>query len=253
MEEKLEYLNQMKPLLSTETSKKFKVFISKYFHVVKFFGGLREQIEDIGDELDSYDFETLEIQYTPILDKAQALYNDIDFLEPRIKNNPAMQEFIEMAQIKTNSSNLEIIIKTFNERKDEIQNNYQMVENGKRFVRDNGKEIVIDKKTSLMWQDDIDCKTEIMSWNNAIKYAENLSLYGYSDWRLPTIEELKTIIDTDLHPTIREEFHNVAPNTYWSSSEHTSFIYYSCHIHFYSGLTSYSHKSNEYYVRCIRG
>ena len=29
-----------------------------------------------------------------------------------------------------------------------------------------------------------------MSWNDANSYCNNLTLYGYSDWRMPTYEEL---------------------------------------------------------------
>ena len=36
-----------------------------------------------------------------------------------------------------------------------------------------------------------------ISWRRANKYAENLSLGGYSDWRLPTIEELDTLYDPE--------------------------------------------------------
>ncbi len=42
---------------------------------------------------------------------------------------------------------------------------------------------------NLMFQD-AELPNE-MNWNDACKYCENLRLLGFSDWRLPTIEELK--------------------------------------------------------------
>lgn len=35
--------------------------------------------------------------------------------------------------------------------------------------------------------------TEYISWTSANAYCQNLTLYGYSDWRMPTIEELETM------------------------------------------------------------
>lgn len=35
--------------------------------------------------------------------------------------------------------------------------------------------------------------TEYISWTAANSYCENLTLCGYSDWRMPTVEELETM------------------------------------------------------------
>lgn len=37
-----------------------------------------------------------------------------------------------------------------------------------------------------------------LSWENAIKHAENLSIDQYSDWRLPNIKELQSLQDVAL-------------------------------------------------------
>jgi len=79
------------------------------------------------------------------------------------------------------------------------------------FVRDNSKEVVVDKSTNLMWQDDNDVKSITKTWVEAINYCENLTLGGYTDWRLPNINELKSIVDyTKAEPAISSEFSNVA-------------------------------------------
>lgn len=66
-----------------------------------------------------------------------------------------------------------------------------------RFI-DNGDGTVTDTVTHLMWaasdnMGDID-------WHNAMIYCNNppISGYRYSDWRMPTIEELRTLYNKSL-------------------------------------------------------
>jgi len=58
--------------------------------------------------------------------------------------------------------------------------------------KDNGDGTVTDEKTGLMWQKGENAR---MSWYDALKYCQDLKLAGYSDWRLPNIKELNTILD----------------------------------------------------------
>ena len=77
---------------------------------------------------------------------------------------------------------------------------------GSRFVRcvsgdeygindfvDNGDGTVTDNATGLMWsQDD---NGEALYWEEALAYAENATIAGYDDWRLPSAKELQSIAD----------------------------------------------------------
>lgn len=65
---------------------------------------------------------------------------------------------------------------------------------GERFI-DNGDGTVTDTTTNLMWASadnmgDID-------WHDAVTYCKNppIAGYKYSDWRMPTIKELKTLFN----------------------------------------------------------
>lgn len=58
---------------------------------------------------------------------------------------------------------------------------------------DNGDGTITDNATGLMWQQADDGTTR--DWENALSYAENLSLAGHSDWRLPNAKELHSILD----------------------------------------------------------
>ena len=64
---------------------------------------------------------------------------------------------------------------------------------GPQFVyQDNGDGTVTDLNTGLMWQKTPDFNN-LMTWDEAATYAENLELAGYSDWRMPTIKELYSL------------------------------------------------------------
>lgn len=57
---------------------------------------------------------------------------------------------------------------------------------------DNGDGTVTDLRTGLMWQQDPGDK---MSWDDAVAGAATFSLAGYTDWRLPSIKELYSLMD----------------------------------------------------------
>ena len=59
--------------------------------------------------------------------------------------------------------------------------------------KDNGDGTITDNATGLMWTKDDD--GEGMVWENALSYAENATIAGNNDWRLPNAKELQSIVD----------------------------------------------------------
>lgn len=59
--------------------------------------------------------------------------------------------------------------------------------------QDNGDGTVTDLNTGLMWQQVP--PAAFYTWADAQTYADNLSLAGYDDWRLPTIKEELSLAD----------------------------------------------------------
>ena len=57
---------------------------------------------------------------------------------------------------------------------------------------DNGDGTVTDLNTGLMWQQDPGPK---VTYQEAMNRAQNLTLGGYDDWRLPSIKELYSLMD----------------------------------------------------------
>jgi len=58
-----------------------------------------------------------------------------------------------------------------------------------------GEEVVIDSTTGLMWKST--ASGTVTNWSSALKSYENLVYAGYSDWRLPTVNELLQLINYD--------------------------------------------------------
>jgi hypothetical protein len=62
----------------------------------------------------------------------------------------------------------------------------------RRALKDNGDGTVSDLNAALMWMKD---ETPELNWDGAMKYCAGLTLGGHTDWRLPSIKEVGTLID----------------------------------------------------------
>lgn len=106
---------------------------------------------------------------------------------------------------------------------------------GKNDFKDNNNSTITDNATGLMWAKSDSKKG--MLWQDALKYAENAELAGYTDWRLPDAKELQSLVDYNRSPTATQsaainslfessEIKNEANQTdypwYWSSTTHAS-------------------------------
>jgi hypothetical protein len=120
---------------------------------------------------------------------------------------------------------------------------------------DNEDGTITDTDTGLMWQQEDDNIKR--NWKFAVTYCENLNVSPstYSDWWLPNIKELRSIIDnSQFDPAIDSTaFPNTNSSHYWSSST----VFYNPVlaeiVNFSNGNYSSYDKANSYYVRCVRG
>ena len=69
---------------------------------------------------------------------------------------------------------------------------------GENDFKNNNDGTITDNATGLMWMQN-DNGTPIL-WENALSYAEGYSFASYSDWRLPDVKELQSIIDYTRSP-----------------------------------------------------
>jgi hypothetical protein len=103
--------------------------------------------------------------------------------------------------------------------------------------KDNGDNTVSDLATGLMWQQTDD--GEKRNWGDALKYAENLELAGHTDWRLPNVKELESIVQygKTTIPAIDENYFTLStPDCYaWTSTTHGDFKNHACYVAFGKG------------------
>ena len=109
---------------------------------------------------------------------------------------------------------------------------------------------IFDTTTNLFWQKE--SSNKVFIWMRAKMYCESLTLAGYNDWRLPTREELESLINRKYCPTIDPIF-ECKLLYYWSSSTNVSYPYYACVVNFHVGDVYSVHKTGAYYVRAVRG
>ena len=112
---------------------------------------------------------------------------------------------------------------------------------------------VLDDKTNLEWQNDDKVNSTYLKWSDAIRFCEDLELDEYKDWRLPNIVELASLIDdTKTQPFISDIFKNPAGD-FWSSTTKTENSNQAWITIYNYGIQYYKDKSEQNYVRCVRG
>ena len=122
-------------------------------------------------------------------------------------------------------------------------------------LQDNGDGTVTDTKTGLIWkqclegQSGSDCASgsyEVFSWQQALQRAQTVNssggFAGFSDWRLPTIKELSSLVEHQcVGPAINLTRFPNAPNDWgywvWSSSAVAGDPYGAWVVNFYDGYT----------------
>ncbi|EJF06022.1 hypothetical protein ThvES_00019100 [Thiovulum sp. ES] len=133
----------------------------------------------------------------------------------------------------------------------------------------------IDPETNLMWQNEpftkadkkhYDDNTEggrALKWENAKNYCSNLELAGYSDWKLPSRDELKTLLTKKKNgwlyikkPMLKNteilrggKYNNF---TAWTSTIMKTYSSTSWVVHFGNGNDSWNGQTNFSFAVCVR-
>jgi Protein of unknown function (DUF1566) len=110
---------------------------------------------------------------------------------------------------------------------------------------------VFDKETGLSWQ-----RTNIASYSFDVAkdHCAGLSVGGLQGWRLPTLQELLTIVDeSQTQPSIDPTaFPGTPPLGFWSATPSATDPSQVWYVSFSGGYTDLHGTSSSQLVRCVR-
>lgn len=135
--------------------------------------------------------------------------------------------------------------------------------------KDHGDGTVTDTTTGLMWkqcpegQSGASCavdSTQEFNWKKALEQAQSVNasggFAGYSDWRVPNIKELGSLIALDRgNPTINTNMFPSTPTSsigFWSSSHYALFNSHAWYVGFNYGGDAYNSRSKTNRLRLVR-
>jgi hypothetical protein len=142
---------------------------------------------------------------------------------------------------------------------------------------DHGDGTITDTETGLMWKrcseglEGVNCekgKAKKYEYDDAVQRFKNVEYAGYSDWRLPTVDELKTLVYCSKgvknkedgwcnygseRPTINQQAFPNTTDWYWSSSPFANYSGDAWYVNFYYGYSNYDFRGDGSAVRLVRG
>lgn len=121
---------------------------------------------------------------------------------------------------------------------------------------DNNDGTVTDISTGLMWAKDDSGKR--MNWVEALEYADKSELAGYSDWRLPNVKELQSLVDYEktTFPAINTDYFNTTLSTFesiddayyfWTGTTQGDFKWTGAYIAFAQAWSKKNSDATEYF------
>ncbi len=132
-----------------------------------------------------------------------------------------------------------------------------------RLVTIAGDDVVIDHATGLMWAADgaaAGCLNgNTVAWLPAIAYPPALDFAGFTDWRIPNVKELFSLIEHDAalsvagSPLIQQPpFSNTVTGNYWSATTRPGNTTTAMHVSFVACSVQQTAKTTALWLRCVR-
>ena len=113
-----------------------------------------------------------------------------------------------------------------------------------------GDDLVLDKKTGLVWARTANLAGEMLTWEDATNYCQDLALGNLKGWRLPTQKELSSLIDPSQSSPALPKGHPfvIVKYTYWSGTTHEDLSDYAYYVEFAKSIMGAFTKIHKFYV-----
>ena len=126
-----------------------------------------------------------------------------------------------------------------------------------------GNGTVTDTATGLMWAQCAeglsgsacaDGTAATFTWEGALVRARDSGLAGYTDWRLPNIKELSSLVEERCwNPAINlTVFPNTPASGFWSASPGAGSMNHAWVVYYNDCNVNYGNRSDGYHVRLVR-
>lgn len=118
--------------------------------------------------------------------------------------------------------------------------------------------VTVDSVTGLIWlTNPFDAGLSGgYSWDGALTACEGLNYATYTDWRLPNVRELQSIVDYGTAASAKINgtyFMNTQPNSYWSATTYIPNSLNAWDVRFGTGGAGNAVKTGTTFIRCVRG
>jgi hypothetical protein len=124
-----------------------------------------------------------------------------------------------------------------------------------------GGAAVRDNETGLVWEQSPDpgspSGTPDLTWSDAQFHCNGITTGGRLGWRLPTLQELASLVDATVKSapflTAGHPFSNVQSSLYWSATTNATFTSNAWGVRFDFGQVFYGPDSDKRFAWCVRG
>jgi 5-methylcytosine-specific restriction endonuclease McrBC regulatory subunit McrC len=255
-EDALEYLKDYE----VSSSKKEDLKSNIYKEIGQPFNSLKEELLGIKQQ---FDIENRADIKKYLKDLQLKDYPILNFLTKKLST----QEINHLTFILTYLNSLDKIdnkfIKTIKQFFEIITDNLVDISEAENKVLNSNILAWKDLETGLIWEIKNDYNiNQVLSWKKCFDYAKKLNSNNYAncnDWRVPTIEELKTLhiaIMTNNFYIKKPLSNNITKDIYWSSTEYKVDRKHDAYI--INFKYSKDHKLQAYIthsrsIRCVRG